>query len=288
MKRIQDINRNRNIAALVASILIEILFFIGIAISGGYKLYYFTRWCNILTAVIVFLTIPYEIDGLRKNNFHLPNYVVVLLYIASTGIFFVFLFILTFGLPVYGVEFAYDATGIYFHLIIPLLNLALIQLLIKDHRLAFKDTFLAIIPITCYCIFYIHIVFILGLYDDFYCLAKFVPFWVSVVVLLPIVYGLGVLIRFGHNKIYEKEKERVARYYMECDEFNRKDIIIAIEQMAIEAAPHDHGGEVVIPRRIIALMKEKYQCAYSVEQLCECFLKKYFECIQAEKQIAKK
>ena len=50
-----------------------------------------------------------------------------------------------------------------------------------------------------------------------------------------------------------------------------------------ETAGEDEGGELVVPRRILLMLGRKYQSRLSIEELCEIYIKEYYETDKSDK-----
>ena len=92
------INRARCIIALIFSIIMASTVFIGVVKNimstpdeyvkeVGYKTFrMFTVLSNMLVATCAVLAIPFEIDGLRHRNYHLPRWIIELIFVGATGV----------------------------------------------------------------------------------------------------------------------------------------------------------------------------------------------------------
>ena len=50
-----------------------------------------------------------------------------------------------------------------------------------------------------------------------------------------------------------------------------------------ETAGEDEGGELVVPRRILSMLERKYQSRFSIEELCEIYIKEYYKTDKSDK-----
>ncbi len=100
-------NRKRCLMAMISATVVSLCVFSGGIMNlvsvydenfshvrkGTFSL--FTVNSNILVAISMLLCMPYTIDGLRTGNYHLPNWVVDLMYVAVTTVALTFLNSLT-------------------------------------------------------------------------------------------------------------------------------------------------------------------------------------------------
>ena len=112
MTQIERINRRKCILTLVFSAAVVICVSIGVVMNlttlydenfdhmGIRTFCMFTVNSNILTGISMFLVVPYAIDGLRKQYFRLPDWLVVTLFVTTTALSLTFLISLCVLAPV--------------------------------------------------------------------------------------------------------------------------------------------------------------------------------------------
>ena len=85
MDRVMKITQRQCLLALMSSVIVVVCVFIGITMNlttlydenfdhmGIRTFCMFTVNSNLLVAIGMGIVFPYTVDGLRKNNYHLPN-----------------------------------------------------------------------------------------------------------------------------------------------------------------------------------------------------------------------
>jgi len=116
-ERITDALRINRIRCILAVIVCSLLcIFVILAVSEqlliapdalvsevGYKSYrMFTVLSNMLMAITAAMCIPYAVDGIRYHNYHLPRWIVTLMYMGTNGVALTFLIAVTVLAPARG------------------------------------------------------------------------------------------------------------------------------------------------------------------------------------------
>ena len=291
-----QINRLRCILATIVCSLLCVLVFIGVCIQllddpnpeiqeVGWKTYHlFTILSNMLMAAAAAMCIPYTVDGLRRHNYHLPRWYVGLMFMGTTSVAVTFLVAVTVLAPAAGFyRVLIWSNNLYLHTICPVLSILLFFFINSDHRIKFRSAFLAILPVTAYALVYLIMVFVIGEdaggWRDHYqiqTIADHLPLPVILVVLCLISFGVAAALRAVHNRIHVKRKADLEKYYQQADAFSYPDIGSAIRALADMDRPRDKGGELTVPRRIMAMMERKYQSGLSTEEMCELYIRAFF------------
>ena len=289
------INRLRCILAIVVCALLCVLVFIGVCIQllddpnpeiqeVGWKTYHlFTILSNMLMAAAAAMCIPYTVDGVRNHNYHLPRWYVDLMFMGTTGVTVTLLVALTVLAPAAGFyRVMIWSNNLYLHTICPVLSILLFIFINSDHKIKLRSAFLAILPVTAYALVYLVMVFMIGEdaggWRDHYqiqTIADHLPLPVILIVLCLISFGIAIALRAIHNLIHVKRKADLERYYQQADAFSYPDIESAILALADMDRPRDKGGELTVPRRIMAMMERKYQSGLSTEEMCELYIRAY-------------
>lgn len=291
-----NINRIRCILAIIVCSLLCVLVFIGVCIQllddpnpeiqeVGWKTYHlFTILSNMLMAAAAAMCIPYTVDGLRNHNYHLPRWYVDLMFMGTASVAVTFLVAVTVLAPAAGFyRVLIWSNNLYLHTICPVLSILLFFFINSDHRIKLRSAFLAILPVTAYALVYLIMVFVIGEdaggWRDHYqiqTIADHLPLPVILVVLCLISFGVAIALRAVHNLIHVRRKADLEKYYQQADAFSYPDIGSAIRALADMDRPHDKGGELTVPRRIMAMMERKYQSGLSTEEMCELYIRAYF------------
>ncbi len=289
IKNVHKINKIRCIASLVSCIILIIIaniaFWLNLSNAlnrdwenvGMRTLRMFTTLSNIFISLAATLSIPYQIEGLRKNNYHLPLWIVIILYTGVTGVALTFVTAITL---ISGVNGFYDAmikeTNIFLHTINPVTAILLFTIVNDDHHLKLGTTFLALIPVFLYTIVYIVFVFIIdiehGGWTDHYKFNEFLPWPITMIIMYIISFGVTTILRIIHNHVHKKRKQAFIDYYQNSEDIKADTIEEAIKKLAIQNRKDNHGGEVIIPLRSIKMMLPAYNTDKSLKELFKIYI----------------
>lgn len=110
---------------------------------------YFTVLSNLFMNACAIMCIPFEIQGLLKHDYHLPRWVVDLVYVGVTNTTITFLFVLLLMVPRYGFVYSFvEDTSVFLHLICPILSFILFLFVNVDHEIKFSHCIFTLIPIS--------------------------------------------------------------------------------------------------------------------------------------------
>lgn len=115
----------------------------------------FTVNSNILAALSMILCLPYTIDGLRTGNYHLPNWIVDLIYTAVTAVALTFLISLCVLAPVKGFRLIFTGSRFFLHGVCPILAMVAFCCFLCDHIVRIRESFFALIPVFLYAVVYV-------------------------------------------------------------------------------------------------------------------------------------
>ena len=290
-------NRMRCRVAVVSCSLLSFLVFLAvcdqllstpdaIVQEVGWKSYHmFTILANMFAGIAAALCIPYAVDGLRYDNYHLPRWVVNVLYMATTGVALTFLIAVTVLSPMTSYyRMMLYSNNILFHTINPIIAILLFIFINSDHKVSFRSTFLAIAPVVLYAALYFVLVFVIGEenggWRDHYQIrdiTQYVPLPLVVLGMVLIAFVVALLLRAAHNSVHKKRKKQTVSYYQSAGEFDCPSIDSAIEALAARNRSRDPGGELTVPRRILGMMEEKYKSGLPLRELCRMYIDAYYE-----------
>jgi hypothetical protein len=290
-------NRMRCRVAVVSCSLLSFLVFLAvcdqllstpdaIVQEVGWKSYHmFTILANMFAGIAAALCIPYAVDGLRYDNYHLPRWVVNVLYMATTGVALTFLIAVTVLSPMTSYyRMMLYSNNILFHTINPIIAILLFIFINSDHKVSFRSTFLAIAPVVLYAALYFVLVFVIGEenggWRDHYQIrdiTQYVPLPLVVLGMVLIAFAVALLLRTAHNSVHKKRKKQTVSYYQSAGEFDCPSIDSAIEALAARNRSRDPGGELTVPRRILGMMEEKYKSGLPLRELCRMYIDAYYE-----------
>ena len=237
----------------------------------------FTVNSNILAALSSFAVIPYAIDGIRKKEYILPDWVVVFMMTGTTAVtltFLVSLFILS---PVKGFVLIFTGSRFFLHGVCPILNILAFCIFVTSHKITVKQSFFALIPVGIYAaVYFVMVVVIpkeLGGWDDFYGFATRMPLWISATLILPLTYGITTLIRLWHNRSFVNRRKNEAQIFL--DFFEGKNTTEILFEMGKARAKIQPCGDVTVPALVIRKIVYFTESDMSIEDACRLYLDGY-------------
>ena len=117
---------------------------------------FFTVDSNILIGIISLIMGIYEYKVIRGKKENMPDYIYTLKLIGTISVMLTFLVTTLYLAPSIknGYYVLYKNANLFFHLVIPLLSLISFIFFEKNNKIKFKYTFLSLLPIIIYGIFY--------------------------------------------------------------------------------------------------------------------------------------
>ena len=269
----RKINKMRFISGISICSLVIILTFVVLALnlidfynyetpeSGIHNLRMFTTISNIIAAFAASMCLPFQIDGLRRDRYNLPSWIVILLYVGAVGTFLTFFIALTVIAPVNGFSRTmFEKSNLFLHTINPLLIATLFVLIVSDARIKFSYSFISIIPVVTYMIIYFIMVFIAKVWRDHYNTNTIIPWPLTLLLLITISFGISQLLRMLHNLVNKRVVKSIERYYKESPDFAFDRVSDAIALLAeMESKFYYEGDDIYIPADIIQLLSERYK-----------------------------
>ena len=284
------INKMRFISGIIICSLVIVLTFVAVAFSltdffetgsseaGMGTLKMFTTLSNIAAAFSAAMCLPFQIDGLRRDRYRLPSWIVVVMYVGTVGVFLTFFSAITIVSIYQGfVKTMLSKSGLFLHTINPILITVLFVLIISDTRIKFSHSFISMIPIIIYMIVYFIMVFVAKVWKDHYHTNSVMPWPLSLLLMLSISFGVTQLIRFLHNLTNKHVSKSIERYYMESPDFEYPIIGTAVAHLAeLESKFYYEGDDVYIPVDIIKLLSDRYNAdKLPIDVLYDIYLEHY-------------
>ena len=283
----KKINQMRCISGIIMGTVMSILALIALILNvanyynddvpeaGMGTLRMFTTLSNLLVGAGAFLTIPFQIEGLRKKNYHLPRWIVDVMYFGTLGVALTFVVAITAISMAQGFGVAmFSKSNIFLHTINPIIAIILFTFINCDHNIKFHKSFLSLIPIFIYSIVYLLLAIIIGEdgggWRDVYGFNAFVPWPITYFIILGITFGLSNLLRFLHNKKHTHTKKMINAYYMKSPDYDNDDINSAIIKLADDANYKD--GNIEVPLIFIKIFKERFNSDKSLEELSTIYI----------------
>lgn len=293
-ERALKINQQRCVVAIVFCSIMVALVFTGVVRNifmepdafvkevGAKTFRMFTVLSNMLVASTAMLCIPFEVDGLRNHNYHLPRWIVVCMYTGVTGVALTFLVAITLLGPIAGYKLMMlQRSNLFLHTLCPIMGILLFLVVNTDHNIKMKYSFVAIAPAFTYGVIYVIMVFVIGEehggWRDHYHFGDFLPWYVAFVLMMLLVFGLSNLLRVVHNKMHVKRKKEMVWSYQNSPKYDMPTIEGAIIALAQEQKKLDRKGEIIVPRRIILMFEDKYHSGKALEDLCQVYLREYLK-----------
>ncbi len=243
----------------------------------------FTTISNIIAAVAAFMCLPFQIDGLKRDRYKLPPWIVILLYVGAVGTFLTFFIAITLLSIANGfVLMMLSKSNLFMHTLNPIFITLLFVLIISDVHIKFRTAFIALIPVLLYCVLYFVMVFATGLWDDHYQANAFIPWPVTFVIVVAIAFGISQLLRVLHNLTNKYVTSSIERYYLESKDYACPRVSDAVAKLAkANSVFYQEGDAIDIPTDIIALLSKRYEASIvPLDVLYDIYLENYLQSIK--------
>ena len=245
----------------------------------------FTVNSNIFCGIAMMLTIPYTIDGMRKKDFHLPNWMVDFLLMGVTAVGLTFLVSLCVLAPVKGFVLIFTGSRFFLHGLCPILAIIAFCFIITNHVISIKESLIALLPVMLYAMVYYFMVEILGPdnggWDDFYGFFTRIPSWISLLSFMPLTFGVATVIRLLHNRSCRRHMQWMA--VLINAEFSDKTIREQIVYVAEGRRSEKKTGNIVIPVPLIAAIIKNSGDELDPEEACDIYLHTILQTPEADK-----
>ena len=294
MDAVLRISRKRCLSAMISAVVVAVCVCVGVTMNlttlydenfdhmGLRTFCMFTVNSNILCGLGMMLALPYTIDGLRTKSFHMPNWSVDFLFAGVTSVsltFIISLFVLS---PVKGFVLIFTGSRFFLHGLCPVLAILAFCFFIPDHVISLREALIATIPVLLYAMVYYFMVEILGPdnggWDDFYGFLTRIPQWISLLLFMPLTFGIAALLRLAHNGTCRVMKKKAAALYLRV--FAGKDTREQIVALARSRPLGEKRGNIVIPLWLLEAMVQNGSGALSLPEAGCLFLDTVME--QAE------
>ena len=246
----------------------------------------FTVNSNIFCGIAMMLTIPYTIDGMRKKDFHLPNWMVDFLLMGVTAVGLTFLVSLCVLAPVKGFVLIFTGSRFFLHGLCPILAIIAFCFIITNHVISIKESLIALLPVMLYAMVYYFMVEILGPdnggWDDFYGFFTRIPSWISLLSFMPLTFGVATVIRLLHNRSCRRHMQWMAALINA--EFSDKTIREQIVYVAEGRRSEKKTGNIVIPVPLIAAMIKNSGNELDLEEACDIYLRTILQTPEVTRQ----
>ena len=289
------INKMRWIAGVAVSVLVIAITLVsltlniadiyneGAGVAGLGTLKMFTTISNVIAAVAAFMCLPFQIDGLKKDKYKLPPWIVTLLYIGAAGTFLTFFIAITVLSITQGfVIIMLTRSNLFMHTINPIFITILFTLIISDSHIRFRSSFLTMIPISIYAFVYFIMVFVAKAWTDHYQTNTYIPWPLTLLIVLLVAFGCAELLRFLHNRMNKHVEDSIRKYYLKSPDYDFPKVSDAVRKLAkVESKFYAEGDDIFIPTDIIALLQERYQASIvPLDILYDIYLESYIESLK--------
>ena len=261
-------NRKQCLFALIGAAVVAVCVIIGVTMNlvtlydenfdhmGIRTFCMFTVNSNIIAGFSMMLCLPYTVDGLRTGNYHLPDWVVVLMYATVSAVALTFLVSLCILAPVKGFVLIFTGSRFFLHGVCPVLSIVTFCCFINSHLVRVRETLLAMIPVLIYAVVYYVMVVVIGEknggWNDFYGFVTRAPLWVSAIVILSAACGIALFLRWAHNTCCLRRRQKDAELYRAF--YGEKDLCSVITEMACSRKRELKLKNPTIPLQLIGYM----------------------------------
>ena len=246
---------------------------------GTFKM--FTSLSNILAAAAASLCIPFQIDGLRRDKYKLPYWIVVIMYIGVVGVFLTFFTAITLISAVQGFTQAMFAkSNLFLHTINPIFITVLFTVTIADTKIKFRHSLYAMVPVVAYMIVYGILVFGTKTWSDHYQANSIIPWYLSGILMFTVAFGVTQLLAFLHNLTNKRVTQSIQTYYLKSPDYEFEKLPQAIEALAKhESKFYFEGDDIYIPVDVINLLSLRYGAPehLPVDILYDIYLENYLK-----------
>ena len=289
-------NRAQCVCALISCMVVVVCVCIGVTMNlttvydqdfdnmGIRTFFMFTVNSNILGAISSFAVIPYAIDGLRKKEYILPDWVVVFMMTGTTAVALTFLVSLFLLAPVKGFLLIFSGSRFFLHGVCPIVNILAFCLFITSHKVSVKQTFYSLIPVALYAIVYFFMVVVIteenGGWSDFYGFVTRVPLWLSATVVLPLTFGIATLVRLWHNHSFMSRRKNEVKIFLDYFEGKKAEEILF--EMGKARAKIQPCGDVILPMLVIKKIVFFTESDLSIDDACKLYLDGYLAATKSQ------
>ena len=286
----RKINKMRFISGIVICSLVVLLTFVALSLSltdyfesgsseaGIGTLKMFTTISNVIAAFAAAMCLPFQIDGLRRDRYRLPSWIVIVMYVGTVGVFLTFFVAITLISAYQGfVQTMLSRSSLFLHTINPILITVLFVLVVSDTHIKFSYSFISITPIGIYMLLYFIMVFATGIWSDYYKTDAFIPWPVSLLLIISISFGICQLLRVLHNLTNKHVTKNIELYYKESPDFEFPVPAKAVAHLAeLESKFYYKGDDVYIPVDIIQMLSDRYNAnAVPIDIFYDIYLENY-------------
>lgn len=179
--------------------------------NGIHFFKYYTSQSNVLVGILAFVIFAFAVKNIVQKRDEMPIWLVVLFLVATTATTVTFLTSAVFLAPTsvangnsYFVMF--EGRLFFLHFLTPILAIVLVIFLLDQHPFTWKHGMLCVLSVAVYASFYMPLV-LTRVWTDFYGFTFGGVMWavpISLIVMLGVCLGLGMLLALFHNLFFKK------------------------------------------------------------------------------------
>ena len=254
----------------------------------------FTVFSNLVSATGCLLAIPFAVEGIRKNTYHIPEWCVTLHYMGATSVAITFIFAIFLILPFKGTYLAFGGPNFYMHLVCPVLCILAFLFLQSEHRMRWPHSLIALVPFVVYAtIYFIKVVATgegAGGWRDVYQLNTMVSVWISLPIMVCLALFVSRSLGILHNLISSQQALMDKRIAIAlADETPGETSEAEAAELARTWAESSVADSyIVIPRVLLEDLSRKAGDGRSTESLCLTYLSNYLDALNNREEAVKK
>ena len=253
----------------------------GHIMRGEASFRFFTVCSNLFSALACFLSVPFAVEGVRKNEYRIPEWCIALHYMGATTVAVTLIFSIFLIAPVKGLEIAFGGVNFFLHFLCPLMCICAFIFLQSECRMGWRHTLLSLVPFFIYAtVYFIEVVVIgaeAGGWDDFYQLNTRLPVALSLPIMVALALGLSRLLGFLHNRTSTAQDVMDQRIAIAFADQAPEDTLDGQIQLLAERHAKARGDRdyVVIPKPLLRDLNAKFGNEHTMDNLCRLYLDYY-------------
>lgn len=201
-----------NSAIVIVTMAVILSFFMGnkdaFIRSGPQSFRFFTTDSNVLSMLGSMIMLPFEVRILTGGAEKLPRFAVVIKYVCTASVSLTFFTVMFFLGPTFGYGMFLGDTGIFTHLLSPMLAFYTFTLLETDCEISFKNVLWALVPTIIYGSVYLTQAIFIGEqnggWEDFYFFNTGGYWYLSSTVMFIASVIINLLLKTLHNSTHRK------------------------------------------------------------------------------------
>lgn len=262
---------------------------------GIYTFRLFTVFSNLVSAFACFVSIPFAIEGVRKNSYSIPEWVVTIHYMGATSVCITLIFAICLILPFAGSYLAFGGPNFFMHLVCPVLCICAFLFLQSSHTMRAPHAFISLLPFFGYAVVYFINVVVNGDtsgWRDIYQLNTRVSVVISLPAMLLFAWCVSRTLGTLHNVISARQAaidERLALAFAPATDEDTLDgqVQKLAERMAArQRAAGGESGYLLIPKVMLEDLNDEFDNEHTMDNLCRLYLDYYLDAMREKADTA--